>query len=402
MPVKAPHSNTHTFFYREPQTIQGFGERVLAPLLERRQSILIWCAGCATGEEAYTLAITGLETQATLQILATDINEEALAHARRGVYGPEIRRHVEDNRLKRWFDPCPEGYQIKAEVRSRIHFLRHDLTADPPPTLPGQGARAPRWDAIFCRNVLLYLTVPAKNRISNTFIQSLAPRGVLFIGCAERLSADQLEVAQPGLEIDFLDTNLVYRRREERRVSSPGAHSSVPRQTKASPPLAGDHTVRRPAGRLAEGSPEKASVDALREEGDSHLNEGKLQLALVCYTSAIQRYPLLPDLHFRAALCHLHLLQEDHTMASLRRCLFLNPSIWPAALLLAEQLVQTNRQAAMRYYTQALRGIQSAAQIDLPGEYLEGGALAPFFTGREAAANAILKRLSALAEGGVH
>ena len=110
--------------------------------------------GCATGEEAYSLAMVFLDvaeqmkSHVTARILATDINEAAIEKARRGVYGANIVPDVTPERLGRYFVRVGEGYQVSRRLRDLCIFARHDLLSDPP---------FPRMDMVSCRNVLIYM-----------------------------------------------------------------------------------------------------------------------------------------------------------------------------------------------------------------------------------------------------
>lgn len=143
----------------------------------------IWCAGCATGEEAYTLAMTLAEAPRA-DILATDLSTKALAVARRGVYSEERLAGIPRAQLRRFFlrgEGAQSGnYKIKPAFASWIRFQRHNLLEP----LPGE---AP-FDAIFCRNVLIYFTRELQLEVVSRFLARLRPGGLLFLGHAESLT----------------------------------------------------------------------------------------------------------------------------------------------------------------------------------------------------------------------
>ena len=135
----------HTWFYRDPEQL-----RIIARLLVQAPPgpLAVWIAGCATGEEAYTLAMIGRRVGRSLNILATDINEHALAAARRGVYGALSVRDVPALE-RRWIAPQGDDFVVDKELRTNVTFVRHNLV-DAPPRSPSGG-----WDLVVCRNVLI-------------------------------------------------------------------------------------------------------------------------------------------------------------------------------------------------------------------------------------------------------
>jgi chemotaxis methyl-accepting protein methylase len=176
-----------TRFFRDATAFQAIEERLLPELLERQSSkrrLRIWSAGCAAGEEAYSLAIILRERLGAdlphwrLEILATDLDDKALDKARQGLYdsfsfqglAPRYQAWVE-----RYFTPDPQR-QLAAEVRSMVTFRHHDLIQHPPP---------PDLDLILCRNVLIYFDRPQQDRLYPTFHRALRPDSCLVLGKAE-------------------------------------------------------------------------------------------------------------------------------------------------------------------------------------------------------------------------
>jgi chemotaxis methyl-accepting protein methylase len=174
-------------FFRNPETWQVISRQVLPDLLSR-PSLMLWSAGTATGEEAYTLAMmvterlgeTQLSQRRKVRIVGTDIDGPSLEVARRGVYPDLALAELPANTRARWFEPH-QGWRLKAALRSRVEFERHDV-------LVGR----PDFDAdlIVCRNLLIYLDRPAQDRVVDTFVQVLKPASYLVLGRAETLAAD--------------------------------------------------------------------------------------------------------------------------------------------------------------------------------------------------------------------
>ncbi|HSL85856.1 MAG TPA: chemotaxis protein CheB, partial [Bacteroidales bacterium] len=147
-----------------------------------------WVPGCSTGEEAYTLAIVFREAieenypheGISLQIFATDLDNEAIEIARKGIFPPNIAADVSSDRLNRFFTRTEEGYRINTEIREMVVFAQHNIIMHPPFT---------RIDFLSCRNLLIYLDAELQNKLLGLFYYILNPKGVLLLGSSETLGA---------------------------------------------------------------------------------------------------------------------------------------------------------------------------------------------------------------------
>jgi two-component system CheB/CheR fusion protein len=175
-----------TSFFRDPEAFEILGARIL-PLLfndKTEDDIRVWVPGCATGEEAYGIAILikeyieGQERDFKVQIFGTDIDEEAIARARTGHYPASIARDVSPARLNRFFHHEEGGFRIRKNVRDNIIFAVQNVIKDAPFT---------RLDLVSCRNLLIYLDGNLQNRLLPLFHYSLKPGGVLFLGSSETI-----------------------------------------------------------------------------------------------------------------------------------------------------------------------------------------------------------------------
>jgi two-component system CheB/CheR fusion protein len=174
-----------TRFFREPNSFKLVSEKAFPRLMEGRAPdapLRFWIPGCATGEEAYSMAITLLEfmdsqeASPPVQIFATDASETAIVYARQGLYPESISADVSAERLRKHFSRADGGYRVAKRVRDMCIFARQDLTQDPPfSTL----------DMIMCRNVLIYLGAALQNKLINLFHYALKPVGFLALGAAE-------------------------------------------------------------------------------------------------------------------------------------------------------------------------------------------------------------------------
>ena len=177
-----------TSFFRDPATFAALQKDIFPKLLEKRPSgsvVRVWVPGCATGEEAYSLAMALLESldnQATpvpIQIFATDISEAALNIARHGMYVENIALDVSPARLRRFFVEVDRGYQITKAVRDVCIFAKQDVTRDPPFS---------NLDLISCRNMLIYLGRPIQQKVFPVFHYALKPGGYLVLGPSESIA----------------------------------------------------------------------------------------------------------------------------------------------------------------------------------------------------------------------
>ncbi len=174
-----------TYFFREPQQLDVFNDILVGRILEGKGSsdIRIWSAASSTGEEAYTLAMMLMEKKqcSKMEIFASDISNEVLEAAKKGVYGSYSMRTVKEPYLSKYFKRNGTGHEIDVVVRNAVKFLNINLTDEKKiKTLPAM-------DAIFCRNVLIYFDDKAKQKVVSLLYDSLRPGGFLIIGSAESL-----------------------------------------------------------------------------------------------------------------------------------------------------------------------------------------------------------------------
>lgn len=167
-------------FFRNPEKWQVLKNRVLPQITSRRGNIRFWSAACSTGEEPYTLAMMLSEiNNLTFEIQATDIDQQVLNRALRGVYSSSAIQQVPKHLAQRFLERTSTGeYQVSEVIKKKIAFSRHNLLADP---------YKKGFDLIICRNVLIYFKDDAKEQIIHRFAQSLDVGGYLFVGGTEHL-----------------------------------------------------------------------------------------------------------------------------------------------------------------------------------------------------------------------
>lgn len=196
-----------TSFFRDPEAWDALAEQVVPELFEGKDHdgcVRVWVPGCATGEEAYTLAIllaehaARLRDPARIQIFATDIDEDALLRARTARYPETIAREVSEARLSRFFVREEGHYRVNKELREMVLFSAHNLLRDPPFS---------RLDLVSCRNLLIYLGREAQDRVLGILHFAIRPDGFLFLGSSE--SAE----SSPQLFRPCMPKHRVYARR---------------------------------------------------------------------------------------------------------------------------------------------------------------------------------------------
>ncbi len=176
-----------TNFFRDPDAFKVLEDQVIPKLFEDRPAgaaVRIWCTGCSTGEEAYSIAILlqermdQLKQHFTVQLFATDIDSRAIATARSGLYPANIAADVSAERLARFFstDSSGSGYRVHKGLRDMLVFSEHDIIKDPPFS---------RLDLITCRNLLIYLNASLQKKVIPLFHYALKPGGFLFLGTSE-------------------------------------------------------------------------------------------------------------------------------------------------------------------------------------------------------------------------
>ncbi len=173
-----------THFFRDQQSFAALEANVPQLFAGRTSAdqIRVWVAGCASGEEAYSIGMLlcehaeRLDNPPSIQIFASDLDEQAIHEARHGLYPSTIEADVSVERLRRFFEREHGHYRVKKDLREKILFAAHNLLRDPPFS---------RVDMVSCRNLLIYLNRTAQDRVFDLFHFALRPGGLLFIGSSE-------------------------------------------------------------------------------------------------------------------------------------------------------------------------------------------------------------------------
>jgi chemotaxis protein methyltransferase CheR len=206
-----------TSFFRYPGVYEAFEKRVLPELHVKKfwanpRTLRIWSAGCSTGEEPYSIAITIADSLSfadawNVEILATDVGRHALKQAERGVYAGRSVAGVTDPQLAAHFAQVTGGYQVKARLRKMITFAQMNLAS---PVYVG------RMDLIFCMNVLIYFSEERRRALVQRFYESLEPGGYLFLGHSESISKMPVK-----FQVIVLNDCILYRKPTAEELQKP-------------------------------------------------------------------------------------------------------------------------------------------------------------------------------------
>lgn len=348
-----------TYFFREPSQFEFLRRHVLPELRKQRNEhhcLRAWSAGCASGEEAYSLAILfeeeGFGGRAT--ILATDISQDALRRAKAGVYGSWSLRGSEAERLGQYVERSSSSFVVAPRFRQRVRFQPLNLVGDPYPD-PGGGTSS--LDLILCRNVVIYFDSATAQRVLRRLVSCLAPGGWLVIG-----PSDPLLIDDGTAEIVSTEHGIFYRRRTE--PARPPAAAYVSRRPQNRPKAVSASDAPRSSFAMPDlesRSSEKAIAEAqiAFDRGDyshaialvrgipgptarlieirSHANSGETEIALQLAEEAAKK-SLDSEVHFVHGTLLMSLGRIHEAAAAMRRVLYLEPRAAGAQLALASIL----------------------------------------------------------------
>ena len=327
-----------TYFFREIDGLERVVEVARRIFGDLPRPLTVWSAGCATGEEAYSLAMLFLEVfgpGAALQVVATDVNAAALARAQHASYGPWSFRNVEEVRKKAWFEPdtregAPvDGLRPIEAVRSRVHFRPLNLAADDAPD-----NRWPRdCDLVVCRNVLVYFAPAAARLAARRFAGSLAPLGELVLASTDPpLESTALRLARHVPPV-YVRAELEDPRNARGRTA-PGRNrmTPVPRSRISPVPPSRTRASRRltpPPLPPAATSPTSPTVDAGSQlaEAQTLADAGKYSEASALLDPLVTARPLEAPPRVLRAFVHLSLRHPDKALADADAALLLDPSV---------------------------------------------------------------------------
>jgi chemotaxis protein methyltransferase CheR len=341
--LAAARTINESYFFRDRGQLHVI-EHVLLPKIrcqhEKSRRLRIWCAGCSTGEEAYTLAIMARraipEADTQIEIVATDIDRNALDWARRGRYEAWSFRGVTSEDRSRYFEQDGSTWRVAPEIRACVRFHQHNLAHD---AIPAIHLGIWQLDLIVCRNVFIYFDHPTVTRISSRMHDALAPEGGLVTGHAELLGHEL-----SGFESQAYDQSMVY----QRRPSSKEHHHPM-RVTPPPPQARSDRLSPDPS--VPSESPDGSDlIEKARQLADT----GDLEAAADMARQALEDREV--DALFLLAQISFEQGSDAHALETLRKCLYLAPDYIPAYLEMGTVLESTGAvERARSLYRTALR-----------------------------------------------
>jgi len=330
-----------TYFFRELRELEAIDWWLLLQAARESGagSVRVWVAACATGEEAYSLAILASEAlgreSTPVTILATDVSSGALARAAAGDgYSERSVRNLSPELRQRYLSRDGGRYAVRGQLKSLVRFRHHNLVSDPSPPL----GEVP-FDVVACRNVLIYFDQPTVQGVMRSLERAVRPDGHLILGAADRLTGTPDGLGPAGAPAPE-------RRRHvrKRRLRRPLGLPPKP-----------DEEAAPPVPPTAEAGPRRRSEDRI-DEALAAADGGDLGQALAIVEALLAKDALMADAHFVRGLVELERGDARGAVTSLRRCLYVDPSFGLAAFELGRaQEALGDERAARRAYEQALR-----------------------------------------------
>ena len=372
-----------TYFFREEKALNFLEFHYLPQLLaERRgnrQTLKIWSAGCSSGEEPYTIAILlnrlikDIENW-KITILASDINPDFIKKAKSGIYTKWSFRNTSDEFQKKYFDKTGSNqFQIKDWIKKQVTFTFLNLASDDYPSVTNGWCN---FDVILCRNVLIYFSQEGIKNVASKFYKSLVNKGVLLVSPVEASS-----ILNTGFShFMFQGTSIFQKTSDSKNVfvvpeTKKKATFIPPAQPVfVSKKLKPVQKPDRQAGEISIFQVQKKTenpqhkiektkaVDSDIEKNEGNkvrtaANKGELDLAKNLCLELIQKNKLNEEAYYLLASIYAELGDTTQAISTLERTLFLNPDFIMAHFLLGEILVNTNYNAALRHFKNALKCI---------------------------------------------
>lgn len=345
--VVAACSVGETMFLRHPEHFAALSDIVGELPSIGRRPLSVWSAGCATGEEAYSLAAV-LSRFTRVHVLGTDLNDKSIERAREGAYRPWSMRGVDATQVEDWLDIDGMDVLVRPHIRGHVEFLTHNLIDGGFPT---------GLDVIFCRNVLLYFDQHAARVVLNAFRASLEPGGILFLGYC-----DPAPEEGDGWVTEWVGNTRFFRKPAASTVPSPPIPRPIHRQppprvsSRPAPTVAGQDSRYDELLSMARGlAAQRAFVDALR----------LLQTLSREFPLQVQPYVLSVMIAEEAGL-------PQAALAAARRTLFLVPDEPVAHYLLGACLLRVGEHGRAKFHFRAARASLSRHRAEEQLPYAEG------------------------------
>ncbi|MCK4532478.1 tetratricopeptide repeat protein [bacterium] len=383
-----------TYFFRNPSHFKFLKEYVLTPSISEKilygEGIKIWSAGCSTGEEPYSMAITILEVfgsykNLNIEVLATDVSMNALDKAKKGIYSPHSLKLVDEKIKDKYFVLVDKiRFKLKDEVKEMVKFEYFNLIKEPYP-LTQMGA----WDIIFCRNVTIYFKVESIIRVVHNFYNSLKDNGYFFIGYAETMQ----QISPEFLPFKWKDI-FIYKKGV--RDLSPAEKTVNKKETvivkkKIERKVLNEAILARDLYGKAMGFFEQGDFSqALIEVGEvlkiepqmaeAHFLAGKIHAnshrfieAVEACQWAIQLVPLFLAAHFLLGVVYDKMGQRQEAIDEFRKVIYIDRAFGLAYFNIARiYQLQGESEKSLKEYTNAIKIFQKTSFSEKALEFSEG------------------------------
>lgn len=372
-----------TYFFRSQDQFDALRTHILPALIEERRSLgtrhlRMWSAGCATGEEPYSLAMLLYDLlpdreQWSLSILATDIDQHSLARARCGVYrSGSFRSETPEAIRDRWFTPTREGFLLDRRIRDMVIFAQLNLVSEDYPSFD-TGTMC--MDMIICRNVTIYFCQDTTHKVVRRFHEALRTDGWLIVGHSEPMAS-----LYEGLTARNFENAVFYQKSAPESVKpvslalSGAPQSAIPPRVVEPPvrtrapkpsPMPPGPPVSKPVKPTTPATPaarekEDAGLEDLLQRAKQAADREQWDDALAWLDKAEKQNAFDPAVHYLRALVRLHSENIEDGVASLRRSIYCDSGFVMAHYLLGDLHARRGQhQAAARHWRMAWNAVVS-------------------------------------------
>lgn len=382
-----------TSFFRQPEQFEVLRKEILPELISEKGkrgdlTLSIWSAGCSSGEEPYSIALLLREVfpevlSWNLEILGTDIDEEALSEAEQGIYSRRHVRYIDQEtmgkyrgllpKLLKYFDKKDKKYRLEDEIKKMVNFVYHNLAEERYLSPQSASGAHHNWDIIFCRNVLIYFKPEKIEKIFDHFYRHLNEPGYLFLGYAESIGRfSNFSVVHTG------DT--FYYKKE---TTIPGSLLTSPEVTtfrgaipsETLPIILKKPTERIPSPEVVSQrvfSPKKVTpsrevitsredrFEKLYQEIVKFFDRGEFKLALEKINELFSTNKILPQLYYLSGIIQDRLNASEKAIVEFKRVIYLDNNFPMAHFHLAEIYLRTGKKKdALREYKNVLRALEN-------------------------------------------
>ncbi|MFA6000792.1 MAG: CheR family methyltransferase [Thermoleophilia bacterium] len=374
-----------TQFFRNLPQFDALRKYVIPEIARRKKnghrSIRLWSAGCSTGQEPYSLAMAALDVLPdpgswNIQILGTDLNQQALAIAEKGWYPEKRLIGIDRSHRENYFRPLDGGFVVTEPVRRMVHFSRHNMVNDPlPMSIFGT------CDVVFCRNVIIYFTHNTAKYVIEHFFDIMNPGGYLFLGHSETLWKMSAKYSLVEMGDAFIYKKSLPRSIEgrrfipDRRIREAPLPTSVHEDRRVKISRRDVTGVEELIHKQEEQFPSKnagtVSEEPNVQKGRSFLELGEYDKACECLAEAVKQDGSNAELFFLQGLALEKANRPDDASESYRKAIYCDENYSIAYFHMASVLERSGRlKAAVREYRNAARSLRND-QSGRWGNYLD-------------------------------